>query len=381
MDDTVMSEATPRKERPHQYNVYTIEDRKRYFYFLKEKLMKPKEAAKAANVNYDTARKWKKTYEEDPEREIPTKKTNLGSNRPVSQLNENHKAHLINFFDEDSSATIQDAVDNLTTSFAGLQIKKSRVAEFMKEECNLSIKVMTRHPLARNKEETLQARADWVNQWVENGMDYLRNCIFVDESGFDINMRRSRGWSKRGTQAIVTVPSARGVSHTIIGAISALGVVNLSMRESGNTKKRKVVGATKRKAPEDRLSVPKGTTGGHYLQFLNDTMDIMDDFPEMKGYCIIMDNAPIHVPKLIDPVITKRGYTPIYLPPYSPELNPIEQFWAVVKGKVKRNKLSDLETLTSRITEAAEAIPVQHIRGFVQHSVNQFDNCRNKVPI
>ncbi|RCH82611.1 hypothetical protein CU098_008558 [Rhizopus stolonifer] len=77
MHGTMMSEATPRKERPHQYNVYTIEDRKRYFYFLKEKLMKPREAAKAAkaaNVNYDTARKWKKTYEEDPEREIPTKK-------------------------------------------------------------------------------------------------------------------------------------------------------------------------------------------------------------------------------------------------------------------------------------------------------------------
>ncbi|KAI8874876.1 hypothetical protein K501DRAFT_164231, partial [Backusella circina FSU 941] len=57
-----------------QYNVYTLEDRKRYFYFLKEKLMKPKEAASAANVNYDTARKWKKTYEDDPERNIPVKK-------------------------------------------------------------------------------------------------------------------------------------------------------------------------------------------------------------------------------------------------------------------------------------------------------------------
>ncbi|KAG2203446.1 hypothetical protein INT47_008173 [Mucor saturninus] len=87
--------------------------------------MKPKEAA---NVNYDTARKWKKIYEEDSEREIPTKKNKS------RQLNENHKAHLINFFDEDSSATIQDAVDNLTISFAGLQIKKSRVAEFMKEQ-------------------------------------------------------------------------------------------------------------------------------------------------------------------------------------------------------------------------------------------------------
>ncbi|KAG1473352.1 hypothetical protein G6F56_000999 [Rhizopus delemar] len=110
-------------------------------------------------------------------------------------------------------------------------------------------------------------------------------------------------------------------------------------------------------------------------------MDIMDGFPEMKGYCISMDTAPIHVPKVIDSVILRKGYTPIYLPPYSPELNPIEQFWAVGKRKVKRNKLSGLESLTSRITEASEAIPVQHIRGFVQHSVNQFNNCRNKVPI
>lgn len=73
--DTEMKETKPKKERDIQYNVYTLEDRKRYFYFLKEKLMKPKQAALAANVNYDTARKWKKkTYEDDLERNIPVKK-------------------------------------------------------------------------------------------------------------------------------------------------------------------------------------------------------------------------------------------------------------------------------------------------------------------
>ncbi|KAG2192802.1 hypothetical protein INT47_005349 [Mucor saturninus] len=350
-NDITMEEASPKKERTLQYNVYTIEDRKRYLYFLKEKLMKSKQAAEAANVNYDTARKWKKAYEDDPERNIPTKKTNLGSNRPVSQLDERHKTHLVQFSDEDASATIQDAVENLTATFEGLQIKKTRVAEFMREECNLSIKVVSRHPVGRNKEATLQARANWVDHWIGNGMDYLNNCIFVDESGFDINMRRSRGWSQRGTEAIITAPSARGVSHTVIGAISAIGVVNLS------------------------------TTGGHYLQFLSDTMDIMDEFPEMKGYFIIMDNAPIYVPGVIDPVIVKRGYTPVYLPPYSPELNPIEQLWAIVKGKVKRNKLSDVESLTTRIIEAGESVPVEHLVAFIQHSVNQFDNCLKKIPI
>jgi hypothetical protein len=44
-------------------------------------------------------------------------------------------------------------------------------------------------------------------------------------------------------------------------------------------------------------------------------MDIMDEFPEMWGFHIIMDNASIHVPNIIDPVIIRRGYIPVYLPP------------------------------------------------------------------
>ncbi|KAI8326661.1 hypothetical protein EDC96DRAFT_158645 [Choanephora cucurbitarum] len=74
MNDTIMKEATAKKERSRQYNVYTLEDRKWYLYYFKEKLMKPREAAQAANANYVTACKWKKIYEEDPDRAIPTKR-------------------------------------------------------------------------------------------------------------------------------------------------------------------------------------------------------------------------------------------------------------------------------------------------------------------
>lgn len=53
-------------------------------------------------------------------------------------------------------------------------------------------------------------------------------------------------------------------------------------------------------------------------------MDIMDEFPEMKGVFIVMNNAPIYVPEIIDLMIKKRGNIPVYLPPCSPEINPIE---------------------------------------------------------
>jgi hypothetical protein len=50
------------------------------------------------------------------------------------------------------------------------------------------------------------------------------------------------------------------------------------MREPGNLKKRRIVGATKRKAPDNGISVPEGTTSGHCMQVIHDTMDIMDGF-------------------------------------------------------------------------------------------------------
>ncbi|KAG1082940.1 hypothetical protein G6F42_022386 [Rhizopus arrhizus] len=55
--DTDMSEVPVKKERTTIYNTYSDEDRRRYFYFIQQKLMKPSEAAKASNVNYEAARK------------------------------------------------------------------------------------------------------------------------------------------------------------------------------------------------------------------------------------------------------------------------------------------------------------------------------------
>ncbi|KAI8645340.1 hypothetical protein BD408DRAFT_411768, partial [Parasitella parasitica] len=180
-----MQEAPPKKERISTYNTYSDEGRRRYFYFIHEHLLKSSEAARLANVNPETARKWKRAYENDPENRIPFKKKTTRTSNPLpSRLNEQHKAYLVDFFDENPTAVILDAVENLTKSFEGLEIKKSRVAEFMKEDCNLSIKVITRHPKARNSPTTIEARAKWVEEWLQKGLLYMQNCVFLDETGF-----------------------------------------------------------------------------------------------------------------------------------------------------------------------------------------------------
>ncbi|KAL1928795.1 hypothetical protein VTP01DRAFT_2581 [Rhizomucor pusillus] len=82
-------------------------------------------------------------------------------------------------------------------------------------------------------------------------------------------------------------------------------------------------------------------------------MDEMDRYPHMKDHYLVMDNALIHTSNGIAKYITSRGYQYTYLPSYSPELNPIEQFWSVVKSKVKRSRFLEKETLTTRIYEHA----------------------------
>ncbi|KAL1930820.1 hypothetical protein VTP01DRAFT_10982 [Rhizomucor pusillus] len=155
-------------------------------------------------------------------------------------------------------------------------------------------------------------------------------------------MQRSMAWSKKGSSAVVTVPKTRAKTTTTLGAISASGVIKCSLRlPQALSKKRKRAGHSE--------TISKGTVTSHYLSFLKATMDEMDKFEQMKGHYLVMDNAPIHKAEEISKYIESRGYRCAYLPSYSPELNPIEQFWSAVKSKVKRNRFLESETLMTRI--------------------------------
>ncbi|KAG1206990.1 hypothetical protein G6F35_011095 [Rhizopus arrhizus] len=290
----------------------------------------------AGGIAERTAQKWAKRLKEDKDWNILEKQTNK-VNRPKAQLDERHKIHLLNFYDNNPRARIVDAVASLTKKFEGFTLKETSVKNFMKDECSLSFKKLTLHPKARNDQSKIADRIAWIEKWSKTDMNHLENCVFVDESGFDINMRLPGGWSAKGTPAITTTPSTRAVSHTVLGAISAKYVVSMELRnpQEHSSKRLKIDHINrKRKAPSKaKKNAPRGTVTGHYIHFIQKTMDEMDCIPEMKGYYIVMDNAPIHTADTIEAMITERGYKCVYLPPYSPELNPIEQFWSIIKNK------------------------------------------------
>ncbi|KAG1536673.1 hypothetical protein G6F46_012876 [Rhizopus delemar] len=302
-----------------RYTFYSDDEKTRFFHLFFSKNLSASAAARQLGIHIRAAQRWVKRYYEDPE-SIFEKKKKSGRHRI---LREEHKRFLLNYIDENPSAVLTEVVESLTQNFVDLNVSRSTVYNFMTTQCNLSIKQAQFHPLERNSEEKIQQRYDWVQKWQQTDLDFTTNCVFLDESAFHINLKRSMAWSRKGTPAIVTVPTTKANATSILGAISATGLINVSLRVPKRIKKRKLGRET------DAYST--GTVTGHYLSFLKATLDEMDKYPEMKGHYLVMDNAPIHSSTDIGRYIRSRGYRYVYLPPYSPELNPIEQFWSVVK--------------------------------------------------
>lgn len=68
----------------------------------------------------------------------------------------------------------------------------------------------------------------------------------------------------------------------------------------------------------------------------------------------------------------------MYLPTYSPELNPIEQFWAITKNMVMRHRFLQEDTLLKKIAEACKSVEQSLFKGFVSYSYNARINVETK---
>ncbi|KAI9364578.1 hypothetical protein BD770DRAFT_313842 [Pilaira anomala] len=220
------------------YATYTDDQKTLFLYNWKIKFFSAAKSARLAGISERTAQGWAKRLKEEPNWNIYEKQTNMFS-RPQRQLQEEQKEHIIELYDEKPYTTADEAIESLTKTFEGFSLKRSTVNSFILHDCNLSMKKLTRQPVDRNDTTRIEARYEWVLRWTATDMDYLQNCIFIDESAFDINMRPSFGRSARNTLAIAETPVTRAESHTILGTVSTFGVVNIDVRVAQMRKKNK----------------------------------------------------------------------------------------------------------------------------------------------
>jgi transposase len=148
------------------------------------------------------------------------------------------------------------------------------------------------------------ARALW--RWLASRFD-VRRLVFVDESGTHISMDRLRSRAPRGLRAYGKVPKNRGKNLTLIASMSLYGMGESMVVE----------GATDAKAFEVYVE--------HFLA------------PSLsEGQVVVMDNLGAHQPKRVRDLIEKRGAEVVFLPSYSPDLNPIEQAFSKIKNILRK---------------------------------------------
>ncbi|KAG2200617.1 hypothetical protein INT47_007361 [Mucor saturninus] len=336
------------------YRSYKSEDKTKFFFLVYEKQLSVRAACKTIKIPASTGQNCSKKGVESLERgeDLPQTK-DIGTVGRPAKLSQDHKEYLISIVDEKPDLVLEEMVEQMNSQFMDLEIGKSALHKFLTEKCQITLKRAHLYSIERNNHTKIEERYNWVKKWQETDMDFESNCVFIDEAAFHINMKRNYAWSSKGEWAIVKIPKTRAKTTTIIGAISSIVIIN------NKVKLPKVTAPSKKR---------KATIG-----FVQTQTDVMDQFEVFKGHYLIMDNAPIHKNQDIQLYIEGRGYKCVYLPPYSPELNPIEQFWSVVKSKLKRVALLDEETLSSRISDACNQVMIQDLKGFCRYSASKWD--------
>lgn len=92
-------------------------------------------------------------------------------------------------------------MSNLTNQFEGLRVSTPTLYRFVTDNCHLTFKKTYMHSKKKNDTETIQARYEWAIRWGQTSKDFQANCVFIDESAFHINLKRTMAWSKKGQRA------------------------------------------------------------------------------------------------------------------------------------------------------------------------------------
>ena len=111
------------------------------------------------------------------------------------------------------------------------------------------------------------------------------------------------------------------------------------------------------------MTIESPTDGDVFLTFVEQVLG-----PRLEpGHVVILDNLSAHKVAGVRPLIEDRGGQRLYLPPYSPDFNAIEQTWSKLKQQLRGVKARVLKQLEPAIADALSAITAHHARAFFRH--------------
>ncbi|MDP8948957.1 MAG: IS630 family transposase [Actinomycetota bacterium] len=165
-----------------------------------------------------------------------------------------------------------------------------------------------------------------------------KRLVFVDEMGAHTSLSPLRAWSRRGERAPCKVPRNRGKNTTLLASMSAEGM-GPSFAITG------AVDAQVFEAYLERVLLP--------------------ELP--PGRILVMDNLSAHKTEKARELVEARGCELLYLPPYSPDFNPIEEAFSKIKGLLRKAEARTREALIEAMGPAISSVTEEDAQAFFEH--------------
>ncbi len=179
-------------------------------------------------------------------------------------------------------------------------------------------------------------RAAWRGM-VAEGIE-ARNFVFVDECGTHTSLAPVYGYSPRGERVYLEVPRNRGPNTTLLASMSIEGM-------------------------GECLAVEGATTRAIFETYIERVLARS----LRVGQVVVMDNLSAHKGERVRELIEGKGCKLLYLPPYSPDLNPIEEAFSKIKGLLRKATARTREALMEALGVAISAVSSADAVGFFEH--------------
>ena len=165
--------------------------------------------------------------------------------------------------------------------------------------------------------------------------------IFLDESGVQTDMTRRYGRAKGKARVVDHTPQSHYKSITVVSAIRLSGVIE-----------------------EASMALDGSMNAPTFEEYVTSCLA-----PALKpGEVVVMDNLSAHKGDRVREAIEARGCRLLFLPPYHPDLNPIEKVWSKMKGILRNLKARTIPDLISGIGAALSRVSLADLAGWYKHA-------------
>jgi transposase len=191
------------------------------------------------------------------------------------------------------------------------------------------------HAAEQDRADVKARRDVWHEQLKDVSPQQL---VFLDESGAKTNMTRLYGRAPRGERVVSKVPHGHWKTTTMLSAIRLDG-------------------------PYAAVTVDGAVDAEIFGIYIRDILA-----PQLRpGDVLVLDNLPAHKAPSVREAVEAVGARLFYLPPYSPDYNPIENMWSKVKSYLRSAAARTVEALGQAIDDALATVTADDCRGFFRH--------------